>query len=236
MQTNKGSWRCVSPGTKEVSSISPVVRPTPSTATTPQPTARGSAHRALYPNPTTFASPPQRSWRRATRRPSGSAPTRSSSAARSSCPACTPRLAAQLRTRGFEPVVVDASEFLEAGGAPRCPTLALDVRLSQRVTVTHGRMRSLAASAARRARTSRRPRRRYSFRSPTIRSRATASARSHPGSSASRFGDGRARSRALAAALRRSTLHPSLHRSTCSARVPMTSAEHRGVVRGTVGL
>ena len=60
MQTNKGSWRCVSPGTKEVSSISPVVRPTPSTATTPQPTARGSAHRALYPNPTTFASPPQR--------------------------------------------------------------------------------------------------------------------------------------------------------------------------------
>ena len=49
-------------------------------------------------------------------------------------PACTPRLAAQLRARGFEPVVVDVSEFLKAGGGPRCLTLALDVRLSQRDT------------------------------------------------------------------------------------------------------
>jgi ornithine--oxo-acid transaminase len=46
-------------------------------------------------------------------------------------PACTPRLEAELRTRGFEPVVVDVSEFLKAGGGPRCLTLALDVRLGE---------------------------------------------------------------------------------------------------------
>jgi ornithine--oxo-acid transaminase len=44
-------------------------------------------------------------------------------------PACTPRLERELRARGFEPVVVDVSEFLKAGGGPRCLTLALDVRL-----------------------------------------------------------------------------------------------------------
>jgi ornithine--oxo-acid transaminase len=44
-------------------------------------------------------------------------------------PACTPRLQRELRARGFEPVVVDVSEFLKAGGGPRCLTLALDVRL-----------------------------------------------------------------------------------------------------------
>ncbi|MGH2839463.1 MAG: ornithine--oxo-acid transaminase [Solirubrobacteraceae bacterium] len=44
-------------------------------------------------------------------------------------PACTPRLDRELRARGFEPVVVDVSEFLKAGGGPRCLTLALDVRL-----------------------------------------------------------------------------------------------------------
>jgi ornithine--oxo-acid transaminase len=44
-------------------------------------------------------------------------------------PACTPRLARELRARRFEPVVVDVSEFLKAGGGPRCLTLALDVRL-----------------------------------------------------------------------------------------------------------
>ncbi|MDQ3678149.1 MAG: ornithine--oxo-acid transaminase, partial [Actinomycetota bacterium] len=43
--------------------------------------------------------------------------------------ACTPRLERELRARGFEPVVVDVSEFLKAGGGPRCLTLALDVRL-----------------------------------------------------------------------------------------------------------
>ena len=45
-------------------------------------------------------------------------------------PACPPRLAGELRARGFEPVVVDVSEFLKAGGGPRCLTLALDVSLS----------------------------------------------------------------------------------------------------------
>ncbi len=44
-------------------------------------------------------------------------------------PACTPRLERELRARGFDPVVVDVSEFLKAGGGPRCLTLALDVRL-----------------------------------------------------------------------------------------------------------
>ena len=44
-------------------------------------------------------------------------------------PACPPRLERELRARGFEPVVVDVSEFLKAGGGPRCLTLALDVRL-----------------------------------------------------------------------------------------------------------
>ena len=43
--------------------------------------------------------------------------------------ACTPRLELELRERGLEPVVVDVSEFLKAGGGPRCLTLALDVRL-----------------------------------------------------------------------------------------------------------
>jgi ornithine--oxo-acid transaminase len=45
-------------------------------------------------------------------------------------PACSPRLEAELRARGFDPVVVDVSEFLKAGGGPRCLTLALDVQLS----------------------------------------------------------------------------------------------------------
>ena len=44
-------------------------------------------------------------------------------------PACSPRLDTQLRARGFEPIVVDVSEFIKAGGGPRCLTLALDVRL-----------------------------------------------------------------------------------------------------------
>jgi len=45
--------------------------------------------------------------------------------------ACTPRLERELRTRGFTPHVVDVSEFLKAGGGPRCLTLALDVRLER---------------------------------------------------------------------------------------------------------
>lgn len=46
--------------------------------------------------------------------------------------ACSLRLAGELRARGFEPVVVDVSEFIKAGGGPRCLTLALDVRLGGR--------------------------------------------------------------------------------------------------------
>ena len=44
-------------------------------------------------------------------------------------PACSPRLCEELRARGLEPVVVDVSEFIKAGGGPRCLTLALDGRL-----------------------------------------------------------------------------------------------------------
>ena len=49
-------------------------------------------------------------------------------------PACSPRLDGELRARGFTPAVVDVSEFLKAGGGPRCLTLALDVDLSHRDT------------------------------------------------------------------------------------------------------
>jgi ornithine--oxo-acid transaminase len=45
--------------------------------------------------------------------------------------ACTPRLELELRERGLQPVVVDVSEFLKAGGGPRCLTLALDTRLGR---------------------------------------------------------------------------------------------------------
>jgi ornithine--oxo-acid transaminase len=48
--------------------------------------------------------------------------------------ACSPRLEQELRARGFEPVVLDVSEFLKAGGGPRCLTLALDVRLAAQDT------------------------------------------------------------------------------------------------------
>ena len=58
-------------------------------------------------------------------------------------PACTPRLERELRARGFEPVVVDVSEFLKAGGGPRCLTLALDVRLGDEAA----RESALAAAA-----------------------------------------------------------------------------------------
>ena len=46
-------------------------------------------------------------------------------------PACPDRLAEELRAHGFTPAVVDVSEFLKAGGGPRCLTLALDVRLGE---------------------------------------------------------------------------------------------------------
>ncbi|HUR84028.1 MAG TPA: ornithine--oxo-acid transaminase [Solirubrobacteraceae bacterium] len=49
-------------------------------------------------------------------------------------PACTPRLELELRERDLQPVVVDVSEFLKAGGGPRCLTLALDTRLGHEDT------------------------------------------------------------------------------------------------------
>ena len=69
-----------------------------------------------------------------TRRRQRSARTRSSWGARWSCRRCSPRLELELRERGFEPVVVDVSEFLKAGGGPRCLTLALDVELGRQDT------------------------------------------------------------------------------------------------------
>lgn len=45
-------------------------------------------------------------------------------------PACPPRLERELRERGWEPEVVDVSEFLKAGGGPRCLVLDLDARLA----------------------------------------------------------------------------------------------------------
>jgi N-dimethylarginine dimethylaminohydrolase len=45
-------------------------------------------------------------------------------------PACTTRLGRQLEKRGFDVVVIDVSEFMKAGGGPRCLTLALDVDIA----------------------------------------------------------------------------------------------------------
>ncbi len=45
-------------------------------------------------------------------------------------PDCTPALGRRLEAAGFEVAVVDVSEFVKAGGACRCLTLALDVKLS----------------------------------------------------------------------------------------------------------
>jgi N-dimethylarginine dimethylaminohydrolase len=44
-------------------------------------------------------------------------------------PYCPPRVGRQLERWGFSVEVVDVSEFLKAGGACRCLTLALDVRI-----------------------------------------------------------------------------------------------------------
>lgn len=45
-------------------------------------------------------------------------------------PHVPPRVGRQLETWGFDPVAVDVGEFLKAGGACRCLTLALDVDLT----------------------------------------------------------------------------------------------------------
>jgi N-dimethylarginine dimethylaminohydrolase len=47
-------------------------------------------------------------------------------------PTVPPRVGRQLEGWGFDPVAVDVGEFLKAGGACRCLTLALDVDLSPR--------------------------------------------------------------------------------------------------------
>jgi N-dimethylarginine dimethylaminohydrolase len=44
-------------------------------------------------------------------------------------PSCPPRIGRQLEAWGFDVAVHDVSEFLKAGGACRCLTLALDVEL-----------------------------------------------------------------------------------------------------------
>jgi N-dimethylarginine dimethylaminohydrolase len=46
-------------------------------------------------------------------------------------PHVPPRVGRQLEAWGFDPVAVDVGEFLKAGGACRCLTLALDVDLSR---------------------------------------------------------------------------------------------------------
>ena len=47
-------------------------------------------------------------------------------------PSCPPRVGRQLEAWGFAVAVVEVSEFLKAGGACRCLTLALDVDLNPR--------------------------------------------------------------------------------------------------------
>jgi N-dimethylarginine dimethylaminohydrolase len=47
-------------------------------------------------------------------------------------PTVPPRVGRQLEGWGFDPVAVDVGEFLKAGGACRCLTLALDVDLAPR--------------------------------------------------------------------------------------------------------
>ena len=46
-------------------------------------------------------------------------------------PACPARVRAVLEDWGFEVVLVDVSEFLKGGGAIRCLTNPLDVRLGR---------------------------------------------------------------------------------------------------------
>jgi N-dimethylarginine dimethylaminohydrolase len=57
-------------------------------------------------------------------------------------PACPDRVRTQLEEWGFEIVVVDVSEFLKGGGAVRCMTNPLDVRLGRDLApVAGGRVR-----------------------------------------------------------------------------------------------
>ena len=55
-------------------------------------------------------------------------------------PACPDRVRAQLEEWGFEVVVVEVGEFLKGGGAVRCMTNPLDVRLGRDLALTGGRV------------------------------------------------------------------------------------------------
>jgi N-dimethylarginine dimethylaminohydrolase len=55
-------------------------------------------------------------------------------------PACPDRVRAQLEAWGFEVVVVEVSEFLKGGGAVRCMTNPLDVRLGRDLAPTGGQV------------------------------------------------------------------------------------------------
>jgi N-dimethylarginine dimethylaminohydrolase len=55
-------------------------------------------------------------------------------------PACTDRVRRQLESWGFEVVVVEVGEFLKGGGAVRCLTNPLDVRLGRDLALTGGRV------------------------------------------------------------------------------------------------
>ena len=53
-------------------------------------------------------------------------------------PACPDRVRAQLEEWGFTVVVVEVAEFLKGGGAIRCLTNPLDVRLDRDLTPVDG--------------------------------------------------------------------------------------------------
>jgi len=55
-------------------------------------------------------------------------------------PACPDRVRGRLEEWGFEVVVVDVGEFLKGGGAVRCMTNPLDVRLGRDLTLTGSRV------------------------------------------------------------------------------------------------
>jgi arginine dihydrolase len=55
-------------------------------------------------------------------------------------PACTDRVRRQLEQWGFEVVVVEVGEFLKGGGAVRCLTNPLDVRLGRDLALTGSRV------------------------------------------------------------------------------------------------
>jgi N-dimethylarginine dimethylaminohydrolase len=59
-------------------------------------------------------------------------------------PACPERVRAQLEEWGFEVVIVEVGEFLKGGGAIRCLTNPLDVRLDRDLAPVAGGLVTLA--------------------------------------------------------------------------------------------